>query len=64
MECGDSDAALVGRLMLRAEKLAREEGCAERGARFVINCKADGQQTVPHLHVHVLGKRQMRWPPG
>jgi histidine triad (HIT) family protein len=30
----------------------------------VINCKSDGQQTVPHLHVHVLGKRQMRWPPG
>jgi histidine triad (HIT) family protein len=41
-----------------------EQGCAEKGARFVINCKADGGQTVDHLHVHVLGGRFMNWPPG
>jgi histidine triad (HIT) family protein len=39
-------------------------GCAERGARFVINCKTDGGQTVDHLHIHVLAGRPLGWPPG
>ena len=64
MELEPEDAGLVGRLMFKAQELARSLGCAENGARFVINCKADGGQTVNHLHMHVLGGRAMTWPPG
>jgi histidine triad (HIT) family protein len=58
------DSALLGRLNLRAACLAKQLGLEERGARFVINCKDDGAQSVPHLHMHVLGGRQLGWPPG
>jgi len=58
------DFQLVGRLLQKATELAKEAGCGERGARFVINCKKDGNQTVPHLHIHVLGGRALGWPPG
>jgi histidine triad (HIT) family protein len=64
MELAPEDAALMGRLVVKAQELARARGCAERGARFVINCKSDGGQTVGHLHMHVLGGRAMDWPPG
>jgi histidine triad (HIT) family protein len=64
MEAGDDGAALLGQLLDKAQKLAVEQGCAEKGARFVINCKSDGGQTVDHLHVHVLGGRPLAWPPG
>ncbi|MDR2053004.1 MAG: histidine triad nucleotide-binding protein [Treponema sp.] len=64
MELGDGDAALLGRILDKARELAAVQGCAEKGARFVINCKSDGGQTVDHLHVHVLGGRPLAWPPG
>jgi histidine triad (HIT) family protein len=64
MEMTEEDSALVGRLVFKAQELARGLGCAERGARFVFNCKADGGQTVPHVHLHVLGGRTLDWPPG
>ena len=64
METDDVDTALTGRLLFRAQKLAKENGCAENGARFVINCKSHGGQTVNHLHLHVLGGRFLDWPPG
>ncbi|MDR1351748.1 MAG: histidine triad nucleotide-binding protein [Treponema sp.] len=64
MELGDGGAALLGRLLDTAQKLAAGQGCSEKGARFVINCKSDGGQTVDHLHVHVLGGRPLAWPPG
>ena len=64
MELDAADTALLGRLFFKAQELAKENGCAERGARFVINCKSDGGQTVDHLHLHVLGGRFMKWPPG
>ena len=57
------DAELAGRLLLAAAAYARKEGFAERGYRTVINCNADGGQTVFHLHLHVLAGRQMTWPP-
>jgi histidine triad (HIT) family protein len=60
----DADAELIGRLVLVARRLAREEGHGESGYRLVINCKGDGGQEVPHLHVHLLGGRLMNWPPG
>jgi histidine triad (HIT) family protein len=64
MELEAADSGLIGRLAYKAQELARELGCAEGGARFVINCKSDGGQTVDHLHMHVLGGRPMAWPPG
>ena len=60
----EADAALVGQLIVAANRLAREQGVAESGYRLVINCNAHGGQTVFHLHLHVLGGRPMRWPPG
>ncbi|MDR1617679.1 MAG: histidine triad nucleotide-binding protein [Treponema sp.] len=61
---GAAGAALLGQLLYKAQELAVEQGCGEKGARFVINCKSDGGQTVDHLHVHVLGGRPLGWPPG
>ncbi len=58
------DIALAGRLLGKARELAKEQGCAENGARFVINAGRDGGQTVDHLHIHVLGGRALGWPPG
>jgi len=57
-------ADLLGKLLFKAQELAVQEGCKDKGARFVINCKEDGGQTVDHLHVHVLGGRPLDWPPG
>jgi histidine triad (HIT) family protein len=64
METEAADVALLGRLINKAQELAASLGCAEKGARFVINCKSDGGQTVDHLHIHVLGGRPLAWPPG
>ena len=58
------DIALAGRLLGKARELAKEQGCAENGARFVINAGRDGGQTVDHLHLHILGGRALGWPPG
>ncbi len=59
-----TDDALLGRMLGFARDLAREVGIAERGYRIVVNTNADGGQTVFHLHLHLLGGRAMRWPPG
>jgi histidine triad (HIT) family protein len=61
---GDGQADLLGALLGAARDVARQEGIAEDGYRTVLNVGADGGQTVHHLHVHVLGGRSMRWPPG
>lgn len=63
-EAVDEDAALLGHLLLAASTLAAKLGIAESGFRIVINNGADGGETVPHLHVHLLGGRQLGWPPG
>jgi histidine triad (HIT) family protein len=57
------DGPLLGRLLLAAAEVARTLGLA-RGYRLVINDGQDGGQTVPHLHVHLLGGRSLGWPPG
>ncbi|MBY0461423.1 MAG: histidine triad nucleotide-binding protein [Gemmataceae bacterium] len=57
------DQSVLGHLHLVAIKLARELGLGS-GYRLVVNCKEDGGQTVPHLHVHLLGGRELSWPPG
>lgn len=60
----DSDAALAGHLLLTARRIARDLGIAGDGYRLVNNCNVQGGQTVYHLHFHLLGGRQMTWPPG
>ena len=58
------DPALLGGLLALGTQVARSEGIADTGYRLVINTNEHGGQTVDHLHVHVLGGRPMRWPPG
>jgi histidine triad (HIT) family protein len=58
-----ADAELVGHLHLVAANLAGELGLKD-GYRLVLNCKGHGGQTVPHLHLHLMGGRPFRWPPG
>ncbi|RYD22763.1 MAG: histidine triad nucleotide-binding protein [Verrucomicrobiaceae bacterium] len=60
----ESDEALLGHLLLTAAKVAQAEGISETGYRLVINNGAHGGEAVPHLHIHLLGGRQMQWPPG
>ena len=57
-------AGLVGKMVLAAAEVARLEGFAEQGYRTIMNCNADGGQTVFHIHLHLLGGRVMGWPPG
>jgi histidine triad (HIT) family protein len=57
-ELEPGDAELAGKLMLAVSRIAREEGL-ERGYRVVINTGEEGGQTVPHLHIHILGGRQL-----
>ena len=58
------DSALAGQLLKTAIKLAKQEGLADEGYRTVFNCNEKGGQEVFHLHMHLLGGRQMNWPPG
>jgi histidine triad (HIT) family protein len=58
----EDQEALLGHLLLVAAKVARQEGLS--GFRTVINTGAEAGQTVFHLHVHVLGGRELAWPPG
>ena len=64
MEAMPEDSALLGRLFLKARDLAADLGCGEKGFRLALNCKSHGGQTVDHLHLHILGGRQLTWPPG
>ena len=59
----EHDKALAGHILLTAQRLATEQGCQD-GFRVVMNCNDLGGQTVNHIHMHVLGQRQMHWPPG
>lgn len=56
--------ALLGHLLLVAGEVARIKAIDQNGYRVVINCGRDGGETVPHLHVHLLGGRALQWPPG
>src|SRR5947208_15030860 len=55
------DAGLLGKLLGFARDLAREVGIAERGYRGVVTTNVDGEQTVDHLHIHLLGARPISW---
>ncbi len=62
-EAKDSDAELLGKLLLTANKVATQLGLTN-GYRVVLNNGPDAGESVPHLHVHLLGKRKLAWPPG
>jgi histidine triad (HIT) family protein len=58
------DAGLMGALLVAAREVAATEGVAERGYRLVMNTGTAAGQSVPHVHLHVLGGRELAWPPG
>jgi histidine triad (HIT) family protein len=58
------DQSLLGHLLLTAAEIARRENIAATGYRLVINNGPHGGETVPHLHIHLLGGRHLTWPPG
>ena len=59
-----ADANVLGKLLLASQEIARKCGVLESGYRLVINHGADAGESVPHLHVHLLGGRVLAWPPG
>jgi histidine triad (HIT) family protein len=61
---GKKHSALLGELFDAANKIAKEQGIDKTGFRLVLNCGDNGGQEVPHLHLHLLGGRRMKWPPG
>lgn len=63
-ELNSDDKQLIGHMALSAQSLAKELKIADAGYRLVMNCNADGGQTVFHIHMHLLGGRFMTWPPG
>lgn len=64
LEMADEDLILMGRMMKVISKLAGDLGLSADGFRVVNNCGPDAGQTVPHLHFHLLGGRELGWPPG
>ncbi|MDD3179398.1 MAG: histidine triad nucleotide-binding protein [Opitutaceae bacterium] len=63
-DAGKDDQALLGHLLLTAARVAQAVGLDESGFRLVINSGRDAGESVPHLHVHLLGQRRLGWPPG
>jgi histidine triad (HIT) family protein len=63
-EADGADAAVLGKMMAATGAIARQLGVYESGYRLVINHGPDAGETVPHLHIHLLGKRSFAWPPG
>lgn len=63
-EAAPEDTPLLGYLLATAARIAKTEGLADSGYRLVINNGRDGGESVPHLHIHLLGKRPLAWPPG
>lgn len=59
-----ADAELLGKLLLASKQIAHKLGVFESGYRLVINHGPDAGESVPHLHVHLLGSRPLAWPPG
>ncbi len=58
------DGHIIGKLFLAAAAWAKAQGFADQGYRCVMNCNADGGQTVYHIHLHLLAGRPLQWPPG
>jgi histidine triad (HIT) family protein len=60
----DNDAAILGKLLLAARDIAKQEGLDETGYRLVINHGPHAGESVAHLHIHLIGGRPLDWPPG
>ncbi|MCX7126272.1 MAG: histidine triad nucleotide-binding protein [Gammaproteobacteria bacterium] len=60
----EEDTALLGKMMLVGKKIAAELSISDAGFRVLMNCNRHGGQAVYHIHLHLLGGRQMAWPPG
>ena len=60
----DNDGTILGKLLLAARDIAKQEGLDETGYRLVINHGRHAGESVPHLHIHLLGGRPLDWPPG
>ena len=58
------DIDIVGKMFIVAKELAKEFKIDESGYRTVFNCNDDGGQTVDHIHLHLIGRRKLNWPPG
>lgn len=63
-DAAPEDAALLGRMLIASQEIAKKMGVFESGYRLVINHGPDAGESVPHLHIHLLGKRPLAWPPG
>ena len=63
-DINEEDRSLIGELFIVAKEIAKKEGISEKGYRTIFNCNEHGGQTVYHIHLHVLGGRQLEWPPG
>jgi histidine triad (HIT) family protein len=60
----EEDNELLGKLILRANDVAKQLGISDDGFRYVVNTRGHGCQTVFHIHLHIIGGRQLSWPPG
>ncbi|MBV1914450.1 MAG: histidine triad nucleotide-binding protein [Pseudomonadales bacterium] len=63
-ELEENDTNIAGKILVTATRMAKEQGISKSGYRVAMNCGDEGGQTVGHIHMHVLGGRQMGWPPG
>lgn len=63
-DASDGDAELLGKMIVASQEIATQLGVAESGYRLVINNGPDAGESVPHLHIHLLGGRSLAWPPG
>ena len=63
-DINEEDKSLIGELFIVAKEIAKKEGISEKGYRTIFICNEHGGQTVYHIHLHVLGGRQLEWPPG
>lgn len=60
----ENDQELLGHMLIKASQIAKDLGVAKTGYRLVLNTNKQGGQEVEHMHIHLLGGRQMEWPPG
>jgi histidine triad (HIT) family protein len=63
-EAGPEDQAVLGHMLLKAAEIARKLGLGDSGYRLVVNNGPDAGESVPHLHLHIVGGRHLSWPPG
>ena len=63
-ELTEANCGIVSHIFMVINKIVKELGIADSGYRIVNNCGADGGQTVNHIHFHILGSRELKWPPG